>query len=197
MKKLIIIILSLSTTVAILCSCSLNGNSEIESLKKEVETLKQQIGELQSGNNSTKSTSSPASKSTTAPKSNQDAKIDDLIFELSEEDRTSHGEEVIMSYKVTNNTEKIISYYSVSIAYYDVSGTMLNMDSRFNDAVLKPGMSAITKSYSNVNGDKASVATSKIISYYYITTEADENGNNKFEVNIETGKTKSSYDKNR
>lgn len=174
MKKTISILL-LALSLITICSCQSNG------------TPVQNTSQAQ-GDSITNVSVEPAETPTTTESPYTFEKYNILNYALQKTDKTTHSKEIISTYLITNSGTVAVTKYSFSFAYYDASGTMLCKDGRFNDVMLEPSKSALMKTYSNVDGEKDKVNEIKVVSYNYYTAEPDENGNNYFEINLETQK---------
>ena len=113
-------------------------------------------------------------------------KLNIVSSEIEKEDRESYDEEIITTFKVTNNGYLQIKYLSLDFAYYDSEGTCISTEGRFHDAVIQPGKSAFIDTYSDVEGEKDLVAEVKITGYDYELTEENSLGLSEVYINLET-----------
>lgn len=110
-------------------------------------------------------------------------KLNIISVEKEKEDRDSYDEEVITKFKITNNGDKPIKYMDVDFAYYDKEGNCISTDSRYHDVVIQPGKSAFVETFSEVKGNKDSVADVKAVKYNY---QLPDTGDKQTSINLET-----------
>ena len=91
-------------------------------------------------------------------------KLDVISIKEENSDRDSY-EDIITTFKITNNGDIPIKYVSLDFAYYDKSGNCICTDGRYNDTVINPGKSALIKTYSE--GTKDTISDVKFTSYEY------------------------------
>ncbi len=180
MKKTLLLIALLSVTVLSGCA-SKNINARLDGIE-------QRINALEGG-----STSSPQKQDTSTPKtSDTSSDLNVLSFELSATDPNATKSSVKHTYQVTNKGNAPIEYISVDFAYYDANGNCIDTDGRFKDIVIEPEKFVTVDSFGGEESTKGNIASSKVVSYDYYLVNPNDNGNNKIEVNCETGKTKES-----
>ena len=109
--------------------------------------------------------------------------LDILSIEQEDEDRDSY-EDIITTFKITNNGKEPIKYVSLDFAYYDKSGNCICTDARYNDTVINPGKSALVKTYSE--GNKDTISEVKVTNYEYKLTKENSLGMKEVNLNIET-----------
>ena len=100
------------------------------------------------------------------------------------------------TYKVTNNGSASVQYISIDVAYYDASETCVDTSGTYSEIVVSPGNAVNMEVYAGDETTRKSITKAKVTSYYYVLTEPNANGNNKIEVNCETGKIEESYSDN-
>ena len=109
--------------------------------------------------------------------------LDILSIEQEDEDRDSY-EDIITTFKITNNGKEPIKYVSLDFAYYDKSGNCICTDGRYHDTVINPGKSALIKTYSE--GNKDTISDVKVTSYEYELTKENSLGVKEVSLNIAT-----------
>lgn len=103
-----------------------------------------------------------------------------LKFDLLKRDDESY-DEIIATFKITNNGTKTIEFLSMDFNYTDSAGNEICKDGRVHNIQLKDGKNAVVKTYSNLSGrQKSDVANINATSYLY----ADDK--NWYEVNLQT-----------
>ena len=187
MKKFFIVIAALSC--AILAGCG--GNDDISA---RLDSIEQRLSALEeNGTTAPTSTANPANAAAKSTDMADNKDLDVLSFELISTDPDATTSSVKHTYKVTNNGNAPLEYMSVDFAYYDADGNALDTDGRYKDIVIEPGKSVNMDSYGGDETTKANIASSKATSYYYYLVTPLADGNNKVDVNCETGKVKTSY----
>lgn len=186
MKKVVMFMSMLSLLLTISgCGANEDINSKIESLEQRVSKLED------NGAITAKATQTPNNTKKSTGENSSDLNV--LSFELENSDPNATKSSVKHTYKVINNGDAPIEYVSIKIAYYDNNGNCINTDSRFKDVVIEPQKFVTIDSYGGEENTKANIVSSKVTSYYYYLVNPNANGNNKIEVNCETGKVKESF----
>lgn len=186
MKKTIMLIaLALSATA--LAGCGTNNDiiSRLDNLEQRISSLEGNKLQTVQTNQSDKNSNSDT------PQDNSDLNV--LSFESVVFDKEYSESYVKNTYNITNNGSEPIEYISVDFAYYDANGNCLDTDGRFKDVVIEPGKFVSVDSYGGDESNKNNLSNSKVTSYYYYLVNPNANGNNKIEVNCETGKVKESF----
>lgn len=188
MKKILMIVLTVSVITLTSCETNNNVNSKLEELEQRVSVLEN------GGTPTTKATKSiESTENTPSPNSSETSNLDMLSFELSSSDPNATKSSIKHTYKVTNNGSDSIEYTSIRVAYYDNNGNCIDTDGRYKDVVIEPEKFVTIDSYGGDETTKSNIAASKVISYTYYLVNPNSNGNNKIEVNCETGKVKESF----
>lgn len=190
MKKTMLIL----SAIAILLSMSACGDSDTEA---RIDLLEQRVSALEEGQPAA-AQSTQAPRTTDSTSGNQtsntnNSELDVLSFENILFDTNYSDDTVKASFNVTNNGTEPIEYVSLDFAYYDADGNCSDTDGRFHDVVIEPGKFVTVDSYAGDETTKAYLASAKVTSYYYILVNPNSNGNNRIEVNCETGKVKESF----
>lgn len=188
MKKILLVALTLSLVT--LTSCG-SGNG----INSKIDNLEQRVSALESGTVLTSPTPAPTeSKSlSTENTSGETSNLNILSFEVTSVDSTSSKTFTKHTYKITNNGDSAIEYVSIKVGYYDSDENCIDTDGRYKDVVIEPGKFVMVDSFGGDETTKANIASSKVISYEYYLVDPNANGNNRIEVNCETGKVKESF----
>lgn len=108
----------------------------------------------------------------------EDANI--IENELINRDDDSYTE-IISDFRITNESENNIDYFSADFAYFDGSGNQICTDGRYHDCQIESGKSAIVTTYSSLDGkDKSLISDIELISYVYRI------GDKEYSVNLQT-----------
>lgn len=187
MKKALITAVILSGVMLAGCGTQSDITARLDNIEQRLSTLE--------GNGTTAptSTANPANAAAQSTDTADNKVLDVLSFELISTDPSTSTGKAKHTYKVTNNGSAPLSYISVDFAYYDADGNALDTDGRFKDIVIEPGKSVNMDTYGGDETTSPSIASSKATSYYYYLVTPLADGNNKVEVNCETGKVKTSY----
>lgn len=184
MKK--ILLSTLLVSIIALAGC--NSNADVSS---RLDSLEQRVSVLENGKVPASKKPTGSESNTSTQTSNESFNADVLSFELASTDSNAKSH-VKHTYQVTNKGNEPIEYISIKVAYYDDSGNCIDTDGRFKDVVVESGKFVAIDSYGGDESTKDNIATSKVVSYDYYLVEPNSNGNNKIEVNCETGKIKES-----
>lgn len=115
-----------------------------------------------------------------------------IVFELEDKGISSIGSYEVHC-KAINNGRQNIKYISFDMGYFDEDGNLLDKDGRYNDDLVKPGNFATMKSFMMDEEYSHLVGGFGIYSYEYELVEDDDNGFNRYEINLQTKTVEASH----
>lgn len=96
-----------------------------------------------------------------------------LSFELLNMDDTTSEDYVIGTFKITNNSDQPIDYFSIDFAFLDSEGNQIDNDGRFNDFQIASSKSALAKTFYKKNGNDKKINDIIVTNYKYHISETD------------------------
>lgn len=108
-----------------------------------------------------------------------------LEFTLTDKGNNNIGSREV-EVQIKNNGTIPVKYVSYRMAYFDENMNYLENDGRYSDSLINVGNFVLSKSYGKSISEIYSIGAFGIYSYQYELDEVDENGFNKYKVNLQT-----------